>query len=121
MIDPLPDVKINGLDGPLTLGDTQGITLSARLLAGEVVGNVDYWLIAQTPVGTYFYDHATKGWGLNIVPAAQAPIEDRLVQVLTTTADILPVGTTIIWGGVDLTPNGVLDGPIYYDSLKVSR
>ena len=61
-IDPIPDVKVNGVDESLTLSDTQEITLSGRLLAGEVMGDVDYWFFAETPEGTFYYVHATKSW-----------------------------------------------------------
>ena len=63
-IDPIPDVKVNGVDESLTLSDTQEITLSGRLLAGEAVSDVDYWLFAETPEGTFYYVHATMCWVL---------------------------------------------------------
>lgn len=122
LADPLADIKVNGVDGPVEVSGTQEITLSARIISGETTGDADWWLIADTPLGWYSYVATTQTWEPYIAVAGQGPIGNRMEQPFIGTTDQLPMGNydILIYGGVDMIPNGVLDEPIYLDILELS-
>jgi outer membrane protein assembly factor BamB len=124
--NPSPDIKANGLDGPLTI--TQGglLTVTVSLEPGSRYDgeNADWWVAATSPFGRYWYtlDTLDNGWVRSDPPirAYGGPLFDLSpYEVLNTSG--LPVGPYTFHFGVDLLMNGSLDfSQLYYDSVDVT-
>ena len=54
-----------------------------------------------------------------IEPLMQYPLMEIIKPVLIFSGP-LPVGSYIIYFGVDTTPDNILDEPLYYDSVEIS-
>ena len=52
---PIPDIKVNGSDGPITLDQNDTLTITVSLNNNGITDNADWWLAADTPFGLYFY------------------------------------------------------------------
>ena len=116
---PLHNIKANGSDEPviITTNDTLSVTLS--LDAGNGVGqSADWWLAEATPAGWAYYD-LTAGWvpGLNVT--YQGPLVD-LGSMEVFNMSGLPAGAHTFYFGADLTMDGEVNDPIYYDSVVVN-
>lgn len=122
IVDPLVDLKVNGVDGPFTLDAAKRLTLSHQVWTGEATGIVDWWLFADAPDGTtWSWLSETKTWVPYISPAhPQSEIQDVLNQSFHGDTLNLPPGNYLIRGGLDLTPNDALDEPMYMDSLEIN-
>jgi len=119
--DPVPDIKANGLDGPLftTVGDTVDITIS--LDSGDMSGlPCDWWIGTLTPFGNYWLD-APKHWVYSNTPVTigQIPLFD-LSPVSQLTTNQLPVGFYFFFIVLDDNPNGIFDNMTWYDYVVVS-
>jgi formylglycine-generating enzyme required for sulfatase activity len=118
-IDPVPDIKANGLDGPVTVSSGDPFSLSVQLNTGSMSGqNADWWGGVNTG-GWYHYDLAS-GWMPGIATTHQGPLFDLNPYTVSGMSG-LPVGTYTFYFAVDLIMNGSLDmDQIYYDSVKVT-
>ncbi|MDR4506915.1 MAG: hypothetical protein MRJ65_01540 [Candidatus Brocadiaceae bacterium] len=126
--DPVPDIKANNSDGPITVvfnNLTVTVTLDPNALENE---GADWWLAAETPLGWYSFDLATQKWVF--AGDSQADVGVTLqrglvglpvTEVLDVPVSDLPPGSYTFYFGVDLNMNGVLDvGELFADSVKVS-
>jgi hypothetical protein len=123
---PIPDIKANGSDGPLTLSSGDMLTISISLDTGAGNGrNADWWILAETPMGWYYYVypgmwHIQGSSGADPLPAYEGPLLDLVepLQVLGVTG--LPAGEYVFYFGVDTTVNGLVDmETIFYDWAAV--
>ncbi len=132
-LSPLPDVKANGSDLPISVILGTPFTLTGHLNANSLSGqNADWWAgveITNSPLCKldpnslycvwYHYD-LSLGWMPGLTTTAQVPLYD------TDTYDVLsmswlPIGTYTYYFGVDMVMNGLLDlDQIYYDSVEVN-
>jgi len=108
---PLPDIKVNGSDGPITLYQNDTLTITVSLNNNGITDNADWWLAADTPFGLYFY--AFSGWVPYQVPAYQGPLFylDNY-EVLSRPVLGLEEGTYTLYFGVDTD----MDEDITWDS-----
>jgi hypothetical protein len=117
--NPMPDIKANGLDGPITISTSDTFSATVALQAGDFSSiNCDWWCAAQTQWDWYYYDYASNQWleGLRVThmgPCADIPT----TEVLNMT---LPEGAFTFYFGVDDNMNGSVDGSLYYDSVNVT-
>ncbi|HDN59848.1 MAG TPA: hypothetical protein ENF20_07810 [Candidatus Marinimicrobia bacterium] len=58
--NPICDIKINGSDKPVTLHQSDTLTITIVLDNNEQTDNADWWLAAETPFGLYFFTF--EGW-----------------------------------------------------------
>lgn len=120
-VDPVPDITVNGSDGPLSVGtaDTLSITLSMK--AGDLVGtDADWWIVAETPFGLYHYSRAGSRWLPGLDPTHQGPLVDFAPLGLPPVSG-LPAGVYTFHFGVDTLRNGHVDmGQTYGDSAEVT-
>ncbi len=116
--EPVPDIKGNGSDGPITISSSQNLRLTVQLDAGGSSDNADWWVLGDTPFGWYYYN-LTLGWLPGIFVTFQGPLFDLSpFEVLDMT---LPEGSYKFYFGVDMVVNGSVDlGQIYYDSVDVT-
>jgi len=121
-IDPVPDVRINGLNGPLTLpfGTTADITVSLDpgLYSGDMA---DWWVMAKTGGGATFWFTLTSGWVHSVTPiSVHAGPLFPLGSYSVFTGSWLPGGSTYtVSFGVDMNMDGLIDGPMFSDSEKL--
>ena len=122
---PVPDIKANNVDSVISLTTTDTLTLTASLDAGTSEGvNADWWVVASTPFGWYYYVHPDQWYyapDLSYVqPAHQGPLFTLgPVGVLNTSG--LPPGTYTAYFGVDTVMNGQLDfGQLYFNAAVVN-
>jgi len=110
--DPIPDIKANGSDEPITLNQSDTLTLTVALDNNGQTDKADWWLAADTPFGLYFYTFS--GWVPYTEPAYQHPLFYLpTYEVFSTPVSGLPAGTYTLYFGVDT----VMDGDITWDSL----
>jgi hypothetical protein len=58
--EPLPDIKANGSDGPLTVTQADNLIIEVALDPGIYTGYpADWWVLADTPFGWYYYDRVS--------------------------------------------------------------
>ena len=113
---PTLDIKANGQDGPLTVSSGTPISITASLAPGNENGKLaDWWIAESTPWGLYTL--TSSGWSPGINMLAQYPlISISPVEIFNGS---LPVGDYAFYFAVDMSPNGVLDSPFYYDFVQV--
>ena len=115
--EPVPDIKANGSDGPITITSSQNLRLTIQLDAGGSSDNADYWVLCDTPFDWYYYN-LLSGWQPGIFVTYQGPLFDfGSYEVMNFP---LPVGLYNCYFGVDTNMNGIVDSPIYYDSVNVT-
>ncbi|MEW6607183.1 MAG: choice-of-anchor Q domain-containing protein [bacterium] len=115
---PVPDIKANGSDGTITTSGPVSITI--ELNSGSYAGqNADWWHVADTPFGWYWYQVSGNTWVSGLTVSYQGPLFD-LTPPFNTLNTPLPSGTYTIYFGVDMNMNGVIDfGSLYYDRVVV--
>lgn len=115
--NPVATVRANGSNGPVTLSSSDMLVITVALNAGGYAGlTADWWVIAQTPFGWYYYDYTNlQGWQVGTELTLQEPLVD-LAECEVLTISGLPVGTYVFYFGVDTVP----DGQISYDTLYFS-
>lgn len=116
---PIPDIKANGSDGPLTIPPDERLQVTVVLDAGTSVGvDADWWVLAETPGGWYHYDQVD--W----TPGLKVTYQGQLVDLPETDvldASGLPIGQYKVYFGVDVVKNGKIDMAAgYYDSIDIS-
>jgi len=119
---PIPDVKANGSDGPVTIpqGDNLIVTISLDPVThnGEAA---DWWISANSPFGTFWFTLGS-GWVFSGVPISVfgGPLFSFSSFTILQISN-LPVGVYTFSFGVDLIPNGTLDLTQFYnDSVEVN-
>jgi hypothetical protein len=119
-ISPLPDIKANGSDGPITITRSDTLSITVEFDAGTFEGDeADWWLVAITPLGWYHYDR-TFGWLPGREVSLQIPLRDLPSREVLNMSG-LPVGSYAFYFGVDLVKNGSIDmDQAFYDSVEVT-
>ena len=119
---PVPDIKANGSDGPVTVSSGAPVSVTIGLNPGNKAGqNADWWIAVKTPFAPpldwYTYVNLT-GWlpGINLY--AQTGLFDlSSYEVLNMK---LPVGNYTFYFAID-DPDGAATGPWWgLDSVVVT-
>lgn len=118
---PVPDVKINGQDGPLVLSPSDPLSLSVSLDPGEQAGReADWWLGAYVPGFGWFSMVIPEGWKAGIYPCVQIPLFKLLPVELFTVQ--LPEGDYFFFMALDDNADGVPDATwLDYVAVSVRR
>ena len=105
--NPVPDIKANGSDDPITVLHSNSVSITINLDPGDMAGQgADWWMIVKSPFDTF------------LLFAKPTPIFE-LPE--TTLLDIpLPIGTYIFYFILDDNPNGIFDGMAWYDYIVVN-
>jgi len=113
---PSPEIKANLQDGAITVLIGAPVSITARLDPGDQGGKTaDWWLAYSSPWG--WYSLYANGWNPGVNPLATFSLID--VPSVEIFSGYPPVGDYIFYFAVDMTPNGVLDQPLYYDWVQV--
>jgi hypothetical protein len=121
---PVPDIKANGSDGPVTLSQDDTLSITGQLNAGSMAGqNADWWVVAKTPFPSpndWYHRDPASGWMSGITTTHQRPLFDMNPYEFLCVSG-LPIGTYTFYFGVDMRMNGSLDfNELYYDSVVVN-
>ncbi len=111
----IPDIKVNREDGPVTLQQTDSLTLSLSLQNNGLTDFSDWWLASATPSGIYFWSPLT-GWTSSWLPAYSGrlfPLNTFIGYPIMLRG--FPLGTYTFYFGVDMD----MDGAINVQSLFV--
>lgn len=117
---PNPDIKANNSDGPVIITESDNLSLTLELDPGSQSGsNADWWAVASTPFGWYYYNAYTGSWMRGLSCSYQGPLVNLApVQVLNSLG--IPAGTYTFYFGVDTAMNCSLDfDQLYYDNVDV--
>lgn len=113
---PVPDIKANGLDGPITVSTSDPISLTIELDRGAFgLVNADWWIVARTPFGIYSYVEPT-GWTPGIERASAEPIVNLPAYEFFN--DVGRAGKYTIYFALDGNVDGTLDGT-WFDAVAV--
>lgn len=115
VLPAVPDVKVNNIDGQITLASTDIATLTLSLDSQGNPNPGEYWVGVMTPTGTYWLD-ANSSLIKSTTPIAhyQGPLLD--LPTTTLYQGNLPwVGPYTYFLVVDMIPNGILDDLSNYD------
>ena len=121
-----PDIKANGLDGPVSQKPADNLSATVSLDPGGSSVNSDWWVAAETPLGWFYFDVSIMKW-LNAGDSPtdlsfthQGPLFDlSTFEVLNMPG--LPVGTYTLYFAVDTNMNGSLDfDQLFFDSVVVN-
>ena len=113
---PTPDIKANRLDGPITFPSSNPVSITASLAPGDKnEQSADWWLAYSSPWG--WYSLTSSGWNPGINPLATYPLFN--IDPVEIFNGYLPAGDYTFYFAVDLSPDGILDEPIYYDGVQV--
>jgi hypothetical protein len=113
--DAIPDLRINGMDGPLFMLPIDNIELSIMIDKGHMEGEtVDIWIGAITPFGGYWLN-PTLNWVYSEEPVhlITMPIID--LAELTILSSKLPETLYTFFMILDDIPNGKFDSLGWYD------
>jgi hypothetical protein len=115
-ISTIATVLANNHSQSIDITNKTPLSVTAALNPGSLSGqNADWWIAANTPWGPYTL--TPSGWSPGINMLAQYPL------IKTGSAEVfngyLPVGDYTFYSAVDMSPDGILDEPLYYDGVKV--
>jgi len=118
---PAPDIKVNNSDGPITMSQGSDLAISISLTPGaNEGGSADWWLVADTCEGWYFYNIAGS-WINGLATSYQGSLFN-LPSIETLGANSLPECAHTFYFGVDTIMNGSLDlDQLYYDSVLTTE
>ena len=108
-IPVVPDVKLNGSDGPVSVDIGAPVTVSISLTAGDYAGqSAELWLGLQTPFGRYWFVEGS-GWAPSATPIAFRTGVIGDLQVSIEMGSNLPAGAYDFEFTADNIINGSLD------------
>ena len=114
------EIKVNGLDGPVTLSPQDSLAISIKLNNKNSHDNADWWLVAVTGSEVYFYTF--MGWAKTPQPVYRGPLFFLdWFDVLNMPVRDLPAGLYTIYFGIDSIMDGNLNiEHAQYDSVQVN-
>ncbi len=118
--DPIPNITANGLDGPISITESDSLQIRVSLNRWGSDENVDYWLAYRGPSGWVHYNKATKTWKPDLGVTHQGALMDLNNKKVFQSSGLAP-GSYTFYFGVDMNMNGTITkGSLYYDEVKVT-
>ena len=124
--NPYIDIKANGSDGPVIINSNESLSISVAVRPYSLNNvNADWWLFVFTPWNNWLYYIYPNYWnfaGANVSDisyAYQGPLFDLPLVEITNFAD-LPIGIYTFYFGIDISPDGILNDPVY-DKVVVNK
>ncbi len=119
--NPTPHIKANDLLNAANVYSTQRDLLSIKfgLSAGASLNvDADWWIVALTTLGWYFYDVPCLCWRQTAAPTLQGPLAD-IPEIELPNAAGVPGDDPVFYFAVDLTVDGVVNDPIFFAGVTV--
>ena len=116
----IPDIKVNGSDGPITLNQSDRLTITIALDNNGRTDNAKWWLAVDTPFDFLFF--TSKGWTNKQQPLYQRPLSYlEPYEVFSIDTSQLSAGTYILYFCIDtdMDNDTIWDSP-YCDSMVVN-
>lgn len=118
-VQPVPDIKVNAADGPITVRRSTDVTVTASVDAGTEGGHLyDWWMGAITPYGKYWVNQSQQ-WVKSSAPISMGQIAMYDMPTTEMLSRTLPMGSYRFFFVLDGTPNGVLDDLTIKDYVDV--
>jgi hypothetical protein len=116
---PRPDLRANGAKGSLTISTNAVVSLTISLDAGAQGGQfAEWWIMADTPDGRYFYLRERHGWEKLSQPAAYMRLTTVPSEEIFLGLPPFGPGEYTVCFGVDTNLNGRPD-LTWQDTLAV--
>jgi hypothetical protein len=113
-----PCIQANGGGGNVLVTETNGLALVVKLDTEGQSGLADWWLLANAGADWYYFDATLGRWQPGLQVTYQGYLGDLpATEVLNTSS--LAQGTYRMYFGVDLAPDGAVNGELYYDEITV--
>lgn len=118
----LPDVKINGLEGPILVKTGQNVQVSVKLEAGSGRNLAsDWWVAAYSPWGWFYWNAISNSWLPGLEFSFQYPLLDIPSVSLLNVPGGLPPGVYTFYFAIDTKMDGALDGDnLFYDAAGIT-
>ncbi|MEA3357290.1 MAG: hypothetical protein U9Q67_02550 [Patescibacteria group bacterium] len=114
-----PEINANGISEDVTIGKSDTLTIGCGLNASEDAGKpADWWLVVDTTSGWFSYN-IVEGWQSNIDVTYQGALFDFPPTSILEMRE-LPSAIYAFYFGIDLTIDGNLNLPLYYDQVVVN-
>ncbi len=118
---PLPEIKANCQDGSVAISPTDTLSISIELLPQDRAGeDADWWVLAATPLGPYYYHAASDSWRKGEAVAYQGPLFELSPHEIPDIANLAKGDHTITFQ-VDTTMNGIVDTDVLYSDSVLIR
>lgn len=117
---PVPDIKANGSDGPISITQSDTLQIKVSLDTKCSTDHADWWLAQKTPSGWFYFNKKANSWqpGLNVTH--QGPLFDLNPKTVLNTSGLSP-GNYTFYFGVDMNMDGkVTKSCLYSDMVKVT-
>ncbi len=120
IIVPVPDIKANDSDGPITITHHDTLSITISLSPGSYDGeDADWWILMETPSGWYHYNFDTERWKRGIGVSYQGPLYEIDSEELWVRPSKRK-GEYRYYFKVDTDMNGEMDeDQLYEDSVVV--
>jgi len=120
--DPIPDIKANGSDGPVTIAPGGNLSVRIALDTGSKLGdNADWWVLVQLPSGGWYHWEKTSGWKSGLSVTYQGVLFDVSSYRVLNTSSLTTPGLYKFYFAVDMIMNGSIDmDQIDYDVVRVN-
>jgi hypothetical protein len=117
---PIPDIKANGSDGPISITQSDTLQIKVSLISYGLTDNADWWLLTHSPFGWYYYDYSSNKWKPGNNVTRQGSLMDLDPTTVLNTSG-LKTGTYTFYFGVDLNMNGkITKSSLYKDEVQVT-
>jgi Leucine-rich repeat (LRR) protein len=91
--EPVPDIKANGSDGPVSILEGDPISVTIELDPGDYPGvQADWWVVAGTPFGWYYYNVSGGSWIPGFSVTYQGPLFTLAPPLEVLSMYGLPIG-----------------------------
>ena len=115
---PMPAIMINDTIGPAQVTTGTSIGIDIGLFSTALTEQpADWFMLVYDSLDIYSIDFYGQ-WQLGIDSIYQGPLFDFPPVRLLEFQDLQP-GNYLFFFGVDTTPNGLLDGELFYDYVEV--
>ena len=119
---PVPDIKVNSSDCPITVSVEDTVSIAISLDPGDAVSETaDWWLVELTPAGTLNYlDLFTASFTPGFATTYQGPLFGFGSTLILNLSD-LTIGSHTYYFIIDTNINGSLDvAQLYFDYVLVT-
>ena len=112
-----PVIMANGVEEAVNITSEDNLLVTIGLDTGGLNTDADWWILCENG-GNWFSYIFPSGWSSGINLCCQTALID--FSSYSIFDHVLPPGTYTFYFGVDLNPDGVIDLPLYYDSVVVT-
>jgi len=116
---PIPDIKVNGQDGPVTVSKEDAVSVTIELAAGSRLGQMaDWWVAAYEPAmgwASYVYP---MGWLMQLTPCVQIKLVN-ISSAVNVYSGKLEEGVYDFYFAVDSNADGNAQAT-WFDTVKVT-